>query len=600
MDVQHRIDIQIMRGIAVLVVVLYHLEFSLFRNGFLGVDIFFVISGFLMAILYQKGQVAHFYKRRASRLLPAYFATIIFTLVASALITLAADHSQVVTQSLWASVFSSNIGFWTQSSYFSPKFFNPLLHLWSLGVEIQFYIIVPFLFWLYSKSKWSIPLILISSLLGAVAISLVLNTKTSFFLTPFRVWQFLAGAFVAYIFTNKGAILNKKPLIGLISLVVLTFLVLFYPINIKNYSVILGHPGLVTLLTTIMTVLILAYGLPSSMMNSRVGRLLAKLGDWSYSIYLAHFPVIVLFLYEPLSGTTLKPNGMSDTFFIIVLIAIFSSLLYIIFDKNRWNVQFKTIAITVTGTILLAMLSTPLAKIKHSDMELNIMASYEDKDPFRCGRIARELDNLNVEGKFACEITSGLDGSAEPVLLLGDSTADSLKFRLAEVAEKHNFRIYTTASNEAGTGGLSIDKIINETKKLNIKTIILHFWSPNVDGFFKRQLNEKLIDAGFNVVWISSTPYFEEPVPKLVYQNKENYSLNFTPENYDQARSQKNQLIANGIKVFDPWPLLCDENQCELRDKQGHAYYHDKLHLSLTGSDKLKPLFNEVLEYIKD
>src|SRR5690554_363698 len=98
---QYRADIQIMRGLAVCIVIFFHLDFSLFKNGFLGVDIFFVISGFLMAVLYKKGKVKEFYQRRASRLLPAYFATIIFTLLVSSFIALASDHNQVINQSIW-------------------------------------------------------------------------------------------------------------------------------------------------------------------------------------------------------------------------------------------------------------------------------------------------------------------------------------------------------------------------------------------------------------------------------------------------------------------------------------------------------------------
>lgn len=142
----YRPDIQILRGIAVVFVILFHLNVPLFSHGFLGVDLFFVISGFLMALLYERGQTFKFYQRRANRLLPAYFATTVATVAISAFITLPSEQIQVMEQGVFAAFFMSNIGFWAQNSYFSTSEFTPLLHLWSLGVEIQFYLIVPLLF----------------------------------------------------------------------------------------------------------------------------------------------------------------------------------------------------------------------------------------------------------------------------------------------------------------------------------------------------------------------------------------------------------------------------------------------------------------------
>ena len=164
-----RTDIQIMRGIAVLVVVFFHLNIGFFANGFLGVDLFFVVSGFLMAVLYKRGKVREFYLRRASRLMPAYFATIVLTLLFSAFLTLPAEHSQVVEQGLFGTFFLSNFGFWLTDSYFSSTSFKPLLHLWSLGVEAQFYLIVPLLFWMHWRSK----LISLTVLLGSLFACLV-------------------------------------------------------------------------------------------------------------------------------------------------------------------------------------------------------------------------------------------------------------------------------------------------------------------------------------------------------------------------------------------------------------------------------------------
>lgn len=131
-----RSDIQILRGISVLFVVFFHLGFESTQSGFLGVDVFFVISGFLMAVLFDSKNKTQFFERRAKRLLPPYYVVIAATLITSFIINTPNETRQVVTQAIFGSAFSSNIGFWIQNSYFNKTEFNPLLHLWSLGVEI--------------------------------------------------------------------------------------------------------------------------------------------------------------------------------------------------------------------------------------------------------------------------------------------------------------------------------------------------------------------------------------------------------------------------------------------------------------------------------
>lgn len=172
---EFRQDIQILRGVAVLFVVLFHLEIAGLSSGFLGVDVFFVVSGFLMAILYKQGEAKKFLERRAKRLLPAYFATVGLTFFAALFLVLPSELGQVAKQSIYSVFFANNIGFWMQNSYFHKSDFNPLLHLWSLGVEIQFYLITPLLVWFFRKSQVLLPISLIASLLLCVFIDVVLG-----------------------------------------------------------------------------------------------------------------------------------------------------------------------------------------------------------------------------------------------------------------------------------------------------------------------------------------------------------------------------------------------------------------------------------------
>lgn len=174
-----RQDIQFLRGLAVLTVVLFHLEVPFFQNGFLGVDIFFVISGFLMAKLFDKGSTLDFYKRRLDRLYPAYALTLFVTLVAGSFIAIPVDFNQLFEQSISGLLFFSNIYYWSQNSYFDKAAFNPILNLWSLAIEVQFYIIVPLIYPILKRNKLMFILAFGVSLAACVAVQAI-SPKTAF------------------------------------------------------------------------------------------------------------------------------------------------------------------------------------------------------------------------------------------------------------------------------------------------------------------------------------------------------------------------------------------------------------------------------------
>ena len=193
---EYRKDIQILRGVAVLLVVFFHLEIAGFSSGFLGVDVFFVISGYLMAKMYEPSEKMTFFVKRARRLLPAYFAVVLVTVILATFTITPNDYAQVTRQAGFATFLIPNIGFWLENSYFDKAAFVPLLHLWSLGVEIQFYLLVPVLFWIFQKWKAGYVLFLAGSAVLCFII-VGISPKTSFFWLPCRLWQFLIGFGIA-------------------------------------------------------------------------------------------------------------------------------------------------------------------------------------------------------------------------------------------------------------------------------------------------------------------------------------------------------------------------------------------------------------------
>ncbi len=207
--IDYRLDIQVLRGIAVLLVLFYHLKINGFNNGYLGVDVFFVISGYLMAIICKSTSPLNFYIKRLKRLLPAYFFTIILTSVVVCIISIPSDAQQHFNR-LWFDLFGmSNIAYWLKNSYFNLNSFQPLLNLWSLGVEIQFYAIAPILLIYLSKHKIIFFLTLIISTIITFIITGI-SPKTSFFLIPFRFYEFLIGAAIAWYPIKKISEFTKK------------------------------------------------------------------------------------------------------------------------------------------------------------------------------------------------------------------------------------------------------------------------------------------------------------------------------------------------------------------------------------------------------
>jgi len=307
----YRPDIDGLRAIAVLAVVLFHLGFATLEGGFLGVDIFFVISGYLItSIIAPKIALGtfsflDFYLKRIRRLLPSALVTVTFTFLAAAFIL---DPSDLIAlaKSAIASVFSmSNILFFTETGYWDAQSeLKPLLHTWSLGVEEQFYIFWPFLvmcFWKFGLKQNLMLAFAIVTLVGLFISEWMLrsNPSAAFYLLPARVFEFAIGA--SFAFFGKTAIWNKfntpkfRFILGWCSLFVLLATIWLY----KGHT---PFPGLNGLLPCLATALLLlsgegateTLGLSTLLGNS----VMTWFGRISYSLYLVHWPVVSLIRYK--------------------------------------------------------------------------------------------------------------------------------------------------------------------------------------------------------------------------------------------------------------------------------------------------------------
>ena len=592
---QHRVDIQIVRGLAVVLVVLFHLNIPFFSRGFLGVDAFFVISGFLMALLYRPGSARDFFRRPASRLLPAYIATVIAILLASTILVLPSENAQVVTQGLYAAIFASNVGFWLQDSYFSKVNFNPMLHLWSLGVEIQFYLIVPLLAWIHTRGRFFLLVLALGSLAAALVL-VVISPKTAFFLTPFRVWQFLAGAAVARYLTLNGAVRYPKPGIGFCAFLVILLVAMVYPVDGLATSPVYGHPAIAAILVTSATAGVLAFGLPNEFQRLLPGVALSKLGDWSYSIYLAHFPVIVFTLYVPFSGTILSPSGPGQTVALVGAIGICSGLLYLLFDRPRnwkWTITFRTAGALMLLTVLVASVSGPLSRIGYSAQELNILGAFSDRAPYRCGimnRVLRPRAEL-------CELTQGLPDTAPVLLFVGDSHADAIKTSFARVAQQRGVRLFFTVSNVPLISSPDTSQLLAQATAIGARGIVLHYMRGNDIQAYDTGFVSAARQEGIAIGWLLPVPIYAQSVPQALWNGRSDVPLlEMEPVNLALISQMKETLDAAGIPSFDPRSDLC-RDACLLQDDEMHPFYFDVSHLTLTGSRQLEPLLRQVMDW---
>ncbi|MGZ2505331.1 acyltransferase [Rhizobium leguminosarum] len=281
-----RADVHALRGLAVLLVVFYHTQIAPF--GYLGVDIFFVISGFLITRLIEtqleqsRFSFWEFYYRRAKRLLPAAYVVIALTTIAAPFFLSDVGLRDFRTQVLGALTFTSNIVLWTQADYFGGSAeTKPLLHFWSLAVEEQCYLLLPAFLALAPKRWW---LTMVSSLLVAsLALCLYVafrDPSAAFYLLPTRFWEIAIGSLGALL-PASARVTAKFAALRLPALV----LILLIPIGPSG----LQNPIVDAVLVCLATLILL---LSPSRDNVAV-RSMARIGDISYSLYLIHWPVLV-------------------------------------------------------------------------------------------------------------------------------------------------------------------------------------------------------------------------------------------------------------------------------------------------------------------
>jgi peptidoglycan/LPS O-acetylase OafA/YrhL len=352
----YRPDIDGLRAVAVLSVVIYHAFPFALPGGFAGVDIFFVISGYLISgILFKslaegRFSFVEFYARRIRRIFPALIVMLILIIAAGYYYLLSDEFEQIGKHIAASCVFIQNITFLNESGYFdSASELKPLLHLWSLAVEEQFYICFPPLLIVLFRNKWSIAWILVAFISISFLSNLVISEKDNakdFFLTQYRCWELIAGGLLSFTHFSKGHGTRFGNVYSIFGLVLITFSLVC--LNDSN-----PYPGWRAVLPVTGAVLLIAAG-PTRIINRWLlsNPITLWVGLISYPLYLFHWPLLS-FLHI-LKGK--NPTASSITTAVVLSFVLAAVTYHLIekrirYSRSRWTIPILIAAFLISGGV---------------------------------------------------------------------------------------------------------------------------------------------------------------------------------------------------------------------------------------------------------
>jgi len=444
-----RYDIEGLRGIAILAVFFFHFNWSFFSGGFVGVDVFFVISGYLITrhivdeMKDGSFSFATFYMRRARRLFPALFFTIAITMVVAMFLFPPAGLEGVARSVIVSLVSLSNIYFWKQSGYFDGDAVEkPLLHTWSLSVEEQFYIFWPLLLLLlirFSKTTLQGSTTLLAvCVMGFVATEmyLAIDAQGSFFLTPFRLGEFTIGALCAWL-PPLGPRFSRhfRDAVSLTGVALIFFSVIYF-------SESTSFPGFSAVIPCLGTALAIYAG-PGVVSGLLLGnRAITSVGRISYSLYLAHWPVYTLFW----QWNGAKP-GLLETLILIVVTFVIAIAMnrYV---ENRFRVGTSanilcrsTRSFIATFSILSALIiifsiivwKTDVVAWLYSDDVRSVVANAEEEKAKRFALYAKMKGKLDTSHRIT---------DSKRIMIIGDSHAVDMFNALVPTYPDYEYEFY--------------------------------------------------------------------------------------------------------------------------------------------------------------
>ena len=424
-----RTDIQGLRAFAVIAVLIFHINKNLLPGGFIGVDMFFVISGYLISgiLINKKNEgtfsFVDFYVSRIKRIIPVYFLCLILTTLITSVIYFPVDVSKFRVGLFWSALFNSNNYFAGLDTYFgATSSENPLLHTWSLAIEMQFYLYLPVIIVLFS-SKWAkfIILVLLVLLLGYSTYNIfALNNKDGMYFSLLaRSPEFFLGVLLNYF--NFGVNQSKKT-DNVLSIIGLT-LILSSLFLIRESS---AFPGLLVLWPCIGTCLLLQS--KSSFLNQFLSqRFFQFIGELSYSIYLWHWPILALYRY---AEGKYEINNYFHLLVILIVVLFLSWVSYTYVERpfRRKGITKKFVVSMASIIIVLGVSAFSVRKV--NERFSNIPLQF----------ISPSAHGLYSHGStYSKDVINGSVESIDTLLLLGDSHALTMRSYLDTLGKEYDF-----------------------------------------------------------------------------------------------------------------------------------------------------------------
>ncbi len=630
----YREDITGIRAIAVLAIVLYHSEFSLFNGGYLGVDIFFLISGFLISNIilssFNEGKFSfkYFYKKRILRIIPALLSTLLFSTIGFYFLLTPKQMVEYCKSLISSLFFYSNFFFSNLDGYVSePSKYSPLLHTWSLAIEEQFYIVIPLLIYIFYRRKQNVgPYVLILTLLSLVANLYATTDNTLFYSTHLRAWELLLGVLVMIFYTNKSHNQNKADN----SLVFLGFIFMIIPIFIFGENSINNiTPKLLSLSGT--SLVILYSNQSSSLYRVLTNRLFIFIGTISYSLYLFHQP---LFVYFRIQKKIINEALFGYEYLMLIIFTIFLSYLNYRFveqpfrnDRFHIKIVFSFITFLFVLLVLFSLkgLSSSGYADRFSDLPTKLFqyTSDENIETVQDGRLCH---NRSIDD--SC-LFYGKDATLD-LVVFGDS-----HFRtLGEAIQRNNDSDLFNHYHITGNGCMylrnydfpgnfcrkktkdNIERFIEEKRgsvivyggRLPVYLSGEFFYNGTIkeDGnpifTYNEEFNKVVVETIEHLINLDYTIVLVYPIPEqgwnvpnqYIYRKKEWGDAVSYPSNiWDERTRNSNQLLdsIDDEKIIRVYPdrIFCNsfiEDQCvgAINDS---LFYYDDDHLSIEGAELL-------------
>lgn len=617
----YRTEIDGLRAIAVLGVIFYHAGFlHLVPGGYVGVDIFFVISGYLITSLIESEikrktfSLRHFYERRCRRILPALFFVLFINSIVAYCYMLSYQLKQFGESLIAVIFFSSNVLFWWKDDGYFARLteLNPLVHTWSLAVEEQFYILFPLCYYIFSQNRFQLRYFFIG--VGLISFFLAqlgghLRTSHSstefslfsqhpwatFYLPIGRLWELLMGTFVAlYIQSNtpsKTSYRKSSEVFSIIGLMLILFAIVFL-----DHRVIPPFPNVFTLIPTFGTLLILLFGTK----DTSTGRflslpLLRWIGLISYSAYLWHQPLLVFLRLR--STTTLSTSNIICALIVVFLLAIFSYHFIETPFRNRNSfTQKQTFRMAFSIALILFLMALILIRIGN----LRTSDINEDENSY----VAKSMRKTREQNQTFSNRSSN---KTRKFLLIGDSFAQDFYNMIFENEYLTNDEIRLHLIHTKCQLQINLDdrfhsiveqhqqKCIDMKDMINIvplirqaKIIIMAIhWDltsakrlPSIIRLLKIRKDQRLFIVGAkNFGRINPNVYFDKTETDRIHQR----------QSPDREALQVNQILEKTIDssmFINMQQLICDEsnNTCPLFTPNGKLISYDGTHLTRDGA----------------